>query len=405
MKKLLTFVGDSDPIRNYHDGSLLHIVRHYRPEEIIIIHSEHTLSKQDKITKAIEAIPGYRPRIKVSDQVVANDLVFQYSEMFNYFYHLFEDFDLQDDDELLLNISSGTPQVKSNLFLLKHMMNMKATLIQVTTPVADSNVGRTHEIDEDIETLIEMNNDQIDPMASNRCQEIEGKAFRLSLLSRKIQVMLDAYDYHAVESLLTTERNIPNRDKLLKIVAKLNHHINTQSLPSNFLKKEDQDVRKAVHYYMLIDMAMKKGDVSNVLIRLKSLAEFLLYHYIDYHYPGLIGQEENGKAYINQEQLRSSKYQLTGANLYAYMKILEIKERKSDAYQFANQMYIINEARNQIAHSLDEIDSEKIKGLSDQLKACKIFMDKQYSYDKKQLAYYLDQNRLIKDLLLDESLL
>lgn len=79
MKKLLTFVGDSDPIRNYHDGSLLHIVRHYRPEEIIIIHSEHTLSKQDKITRAIEAIPGYRPRIKVSDQVVANDLVFQYS--------------------------------------------------------------------------------------------------------------------------------------------------------------------------------------------------------------------------------------------------------------------------------------------------------------------------------------
>ena len=80
-------------------------------------------------------------------------------------------------------------------------------------------------------------------------------------------------------------------------------------------------------------------------------------------------------------------------------------ERKSDAYQFANQMYIINETRNQIAHSLDEIDSEKIKGLSDQLEACEIFMDKQYSYDKKQLAYYLDQNRLIKALLLDESLL
>lgn len=78
-------------------------------------------------------------------------------------------------------------------------------------------------------------------------------------------------------------------------------------------------------------------------------------------------------------------------------------ERKSDAYQFANQMYIINEARNQIAHSLDEIDQEKIKGLSDQLKACKIFMDKQYSYDKKQLAYYLEQNRHIKALLFDDE--
>ena len=37
---LIAAVGRTDPIRGEHDGPILHIVRHYRPEAVILILSE-----------------------------------------------------------------------------------------------------------------------------------------------------------------------------------------------------------------------------------------------------------------------------------------------------------------------------------------------------------------------------
>ena len=37
MRILISAVGDTDPIRNFHDGALVHIARKYRPDKIIII--------------------------------------------------------------------------------------------------------------------------------------------------------------------------------------------------------------------------------------------------------------------------------------------------------------------------------------------------------------------------------
>ena len=37
MRILISSVGDTDPIRGFRDGALLHIARKYRPDKIIII--------------------------------------------------------------------------------------------------------------------------------------------------------------------------------------------------------------------------------------------------------------------------------------------------------------------------------------------------------------------------------
>ena len=36
MRLLFTCMGTSDPVRGYHDGPMLHIIRHYRPEVICV---------------------------------------------------------------------------------------------------------------------------------------------------------------------------------------------------------------------------------------------------------------------------------------------------------------------------------------------------------------------------------
>ena len=45
MKILISAVGDTDPIRNFHDGALVHIARKYRPDKIIIVFSEGTIKE------------------------------------------------------------------------------------------------------------------------------------------------------------------------------------------------------------------------------------------------------------------------------------------------------------------------------------------------------------------------
>lgn len=37
---LLSGVGDTDPIRNFHDGPMLHVVRKYLPEKIVLVYSK-----------------------------------------------------------------------------------------------------------------------------------------------------------------------------------------------------------------------------------------------------------------------------------------------------------------------------------------------------------------------------
>lgn len=51
MKILVSAVGDTDPIRNFHDGALVHIARKYRPDKIFIIFSERTIGKKENIEK------------------------------------------------------------------------------------------------------------------------------------------------------------------------------------------------------------------------------------------------------------------------------------------------------------------------------------------------------------------
>lgn len=66
---LIAAVGKTDPIRGEHDGPILHIVRHYRPEAVILIlskeigkdeeeyhHNETAIHLLDRDCK-VEAIP------------------------------------------------------------------------------------------------------------------------------------------------------------------------------------------------------------------------------------------------------------------------------------------------------------------------------------------------------------
>lgn len=86
MKVLISAVGDTDPIRNFHDGALVHIARKYRPEKIIIVFSERTISKKDDIDKVIHSIDSeYLPEIVCHEPIILNEDVFVFDTMYDQF--------------------------------------------------------------------------------------------------------------------------------------------------------------------------------------------------------------------------------------------------------------------------------------------------------------------------------
>ena len=47
-KILFSPIGGSDPIRNFRDGSMLHICRYYKPDKVILYMSREMLENQEK---------------------------------------------------------------------------------------------------------------------------------------------------------------------------------------------------------------------------------------------------------------------------------------------------------------------------------------------------------------------
>lgn len=86
MKVLISAVGDTDPIRNFHDGALVHIARKYRPDKIIIVFSEEMISKKDDIEKVIRSIDSeYVPEIVYHEPIILNKDVYVFDTMYDQF--------------------------------------------------------------------------------------------------------------------------------------------------------------------------------------------------------------------------------------------------------------------------------------------------------------------------------
>lgn len=202
MTRLISAVGDSDPIRNFYDGPLLHIARVYQPEKIVLIHSERSIIKHEKIIKSIKSIAGYSPEIIQDETVLKNDEVFIFDTMNDRLSKIIDKYNTKYDDTIL-NLSSGTPQMISAMFAINRISDLHVTAVQVATPNNSSNEGTPHDSQEDIDILIETNQDHQSDFV-NRTRQDEGTKFSQSLTKRNLETLIDHYDYLAASNLASS---------------------------------------------------------------------------------------------------------------------------------------------------------------------------------------------------------
>lgn len=417
MKILISAVGDTDPIRNFHDGPLLHIVRVYRPEKIVLVHSERSLTKHDKLVKALKSIKDYSPEIIQDGGVLPDAKVAIFDEMYDTVSSIVKKY--ISDDEIILNISSATPQIISAMFAVNRISDFNVTAVQVVTPQHKSNEGLRHDNQEDIDTLIETNLDNQSDY-ENRTLEDTGMKFSLDLTKRNLKALIDNYDYQGALELLRAlklpkkQESFSNIKELRKKLTEISDTIKIQGMPDKIVKSKllSNQAKSALNSYLNIDRNHKQGNIAEVLIRVKSLVEFILEDYLNNHFLDVITYKEDGKPFLNASKYpeilkkfqenakkRDQEYHSGYLSLHGYIGILKFFEPNHDLLKHIYKIQEINQVRNQVAHSLQAFDRKNLKKVSSAVFASKQILLASFDIDNHWFSFYEDLNQEIKKLL------
>lgn len=148
-KILFTAAGTHDPvtmvdkeINKCEDGSILSICRNIKPDKVYLYLSKELNELEKNDSRFCEAIKKISPDIEV--QLIVSEDSCNVAK-FDYYINKFKKElieikkEMQDDDELYVNVSSGTPQMKSTLLLLGVWGVFNVKCCQVTTPKESSN--------------------------------------------------------------------------------------------------------------------------------------------------------------------------------------------------------------------------------------------------------------------------
>ena len=385
MKILISAVGDTDPIRNFHDGALVHIARKYRPDKIIIVFSERTLEKKEKINKVILSIDTeYMPEIVYHRQIILNENVFVFDTMYEQFDALIQEY-YTKEDEFILNLSSATPQVKSALFVINRLSELNVKAVQVSSPEKDSNAGIRHDSEEDIQALIETNIDNKSDFVDRTIEDTSEK-FKQGLMKKTIRDFIQKYDYKASLELANQLSEFPGLKECRKKLHDIVDSLDRQDIPQLLKTKSwNEQKKKVLNAYLTIDLQIERGNFSEGLIRIKSLTEFILEDFIKDRYPGLLD------TYTNASE---KKY----LGLWDYNNILE-DENEKDLCEKIEKVKSINSTRNTVAHKLDPIKAKELKQLDTVLKTLKDLVKEHYQLREKDFDFYKEQNKELLELL------
>lgn len=300
MKPYLLFscVGTHDPTNlegAVYDGALMHIVRHYQPRHISVFLSEGMLQRaraDDRYNKSLDALEAhfqekgidYHPeREWLSDESITR--VWD----FDAFVDRFEDYvqallSRFPDHHLLLNISSGTPQMKSTLCLLAvdNRFSKRVTPVQVASPAKGPNPGSRAPGREDIETALMINEDNRDNVPS-RCSEPMLRPFRRTAISK----LLASFDYEA--ALAVAEADYYHQPVLCRLIEimKLRRALQYKEakerydkLPPDSLSIKafptlKSDVSGVLEYTLVIDCYRRNKQLADMVFRLNPLMTVL----------------------------------------------------------------------------------------------------------------------------------
>lgn len=280
-KILFSPVGGTDPIKYLHDGSMLHICRHYKPDEVVLYMSKEIMEKHKKDNRYVRTIEllgesiNHKFDIRVIEKPDFVDV-----QKYDIYYELFrnEIKDISDimssDDELIVNMASGTPAMKSALLILATLAEYKFIPIQVNSPKKSMNEEHEDRTDYDVEVNWELDSDN-EPDSENRCEEVKCMNLMKLLKIDLIKKFIMKYDYEAAFELAEElQSDISDDAYTLLNIANNRLKLNTREISKLMknkrydiypIKDKDSNKLKLFEYACTIKIKLEKKEYSDFI--------------------------------------------------------------------------------------------------------------------------------------------
>ena len=281
MNKTILFspLGGTDPISqiNCRDGSMLHICRHEKPDKVYLYLSREMVEYEEKDRRysyCLEQLMELQKRtfevqiIKRPDLVDVQDFDFFYPEFTEIIDRILRE-EMDETDTLILNISSGTPAMKSALAVIKTIAEFPCRLVQVPTPVRS--INRHDNSDYDPVLLWECDDDN-KPGEENRCVDVELPSLARMKKEEIIKKLVSEYDYHAALQVSESmPANMTNgyKDLLKMAVARLNYDLDDvksyEGKTGYQLPVKKYEACKRFEYALILQVKLKRKEYADYI--------------------------------------------------------------------------------------------------------------------------------------------
>lgn len=278
-KVLISCPGTTDPIRSNRDGPILHILRNYRPDVVVNLMSTEVYrdaqsdERYQLLRMHLKEVWGYEPEWVEEELPIDNpsDLDLVYDAMQPALRRYLKQY---ATDEILVNLSSGTPQMQIAMMDFALGVPNRSIGIQVPNPDKKSGTApRTNTKTYDILAELEKNLDEQDG-CENRCVEPKLIPIKRNNEWEQLRKILDLRDFEAAVELkkLMPENARKMADHLLQRSC-LNNRKAREILekkelyPIKFLRG-DRNVEDLCEFYLILRNMQRSGRIPELILRL-----------------------------------------------------------------------------------------------------------------------------------------
>lgn len=211
---LFSPIGNTDPIRGNYDGSWLHICRYYQPRVSVIYLTAEMCRKEDAKEADGRRKDIYARTLNLLNQHLFGDDAARYIRLerirdpecedahsLELFFPVFRDILYKmradyPDDEILVNVSSGTAGMKLALAAVSVLLPFHVHIIQVSDPAKGGSrkadiVKASYTVED--EFLLDIDNE---PEAENRAEEQRMENLALAMRVNELCRLVEEGDYH-----------------------------------------------------------------------------------------------------------------------------------------------------------------------------------------------------------------
>ena len=409
------------------DGPALVIIKDEMPDKLIVIYSDEMKVKQKNFEAAVQAVYDGKESPVIQNEHVKEG-IHKFDTMYKFVEEILNREDMSQGD-YVLNVTSGTPQCQAAMYAINFIKDYHTRLARVDSPNGKktnrSNQGAPYFEEVVLDDLLKK---QVAKYRDGRKPEIEtGEKLKNNLLQRTYEDFILKYEYKAALDILKANPDIISNKQdqenskhiLENMISVFQKQRVLEELAADAkLKYNDTDeFQKVLNYYLMIDILNRRGQVTDVLVKAKSFAEFVIGNYLFRTHERYVKKTSKGFKlnfeslnndeiseicdYITQEikkvNSKGSFGRKSDLMIHSFRHLVSFLEGRSAIVTSTQKVTELNSRRNKVAHGLAEISVEQeeldelVKGLKELVIA--VYSDIDASLYQKYLNYYDIKNR------------